>query len=352
MFGKALAATAMALGVALSLTACDPPMPPEMVAEIAERTFVCGDAPITVAIPGSLDGQAENWIGVLADACPAMPITAVGATEKADIVLAAGAPAAAQCKPFASAPFALDGTALVFMSSEISNLNLDAKAIAAIINGELTSWDDPAITALNPDAVMPSAKIVFDPAATQAQADALTSWLSRLAGSDIKLTGLKIDNAVGGQDRLYNLPEGSFALANFAEAMAASATTVTVVTGKDTAVDVVTADAGTLASAGSQLVAKADGNNLAVSLDPGLKPAPPAGSDTALAPYQAVFPINMYLCGTDNLNTRAMARYLLRQDTQGNIAAGTAVTLPAAVRFKAIEVVAVGLPTPKPTSAE
>jgi ABC-type phosphate transport system substrate-binding protein len=351
MFGKALTASALALGVILSLTACDPPMPPEMVNELAERTFICGDSEVSVSVPSSIDGQQENWTSVLAESCPNMPLKVVGEGKPADIVLSASTPTAEVCKPFTTAPFAIDAAQLVFMNSEISTLYLDGPAIGGILSGKITKWNDPVLAALNADSTLPDTAITVDPAATQAQVDALTSWLSRLTGSEVKLSALKVDNAVGGQDRLYDLAEGSFAIANFADATAAASSTPTIVTGKDLANDIVLADAGAVKSASSQLVAKASANEVAVTLDPSLKPAPPAGSDTALAPYQAIFPINMYLCGTDNLNTRAMARYLLRQDTQGNISSGTAVSLPDAIRFKAIDLVAVGLPTPKPTAA-
>ena len=352
MFGKVLTASALALGVMLSLTACDPPMPPEMVNELAERTFICGDGPVSVSVPSSIDGQQENWSSVLTESCPNMPLKVVGEGKPADIVLSANAPTAENCNPFATSPFAIDAAELVFMNSEISTLYLDGSAIAGILSGKITKWNDPALAALNPDSTLPDSAITLDPAATQAQIDSLTSWVSRLTGSSVKLSALKVDNTVGGQDRLYALAEGSFAIANFADATAAASSTPTIVTGKDLANDIVLADSGAVKSASSQLTAKATANEVSVALDPSLKPAPPAGSDTALAPYQAIFPINMYLCGTDNLNTRAMARYLLRQDTQGNIASGTAVALPSDVRFKGIDVVAVGLPTPKPTAAE
>jgi hypothetical protein len=47
-----------------------------------------------------------------------------------------------------------------------------------------------------------------------------------------------------------------------------------------------------------------------------------------------------------------LARYLLRQDSQGVIAAATMMPLPEAIRIEAIQIVIVGLPVPTPAATE
>jgi hypothetical protein len=60
----------------------------------------------------------------------------------------------------------------------------------------------------------------------------------------------------------------------------------------------------------------------------------------------------MALCGEDTTLKRTMARYLLRQDSQGVIAAATMMPIPEEIRIEAIQIVVVGLPIPTPAATE
>ena len=48
---------------------------------------------------------------------------------------------------------------VAFNLKGVSSLNLDAKTVAQIFKGDIKTWDDPAIKALNPDAKLPSTAI-------------------------------------------------------------------------------------------------------------------------------------------------------------------------------------------------
>jgi len=48
---------------------------------------------------------------------------------------------------------------VIYNLKGVDSLKLDAPTIAKIFNGTITTWDDPAIKALNPDASLPSTKI-------------------------------------------------------------------------------------------------------------------------------------------------------------------------------------------------
>jgi len=67
-----------------------------------------------------------------------------------------------QCADGTSAidlPNYISPIAMVFKIDGVTELNLDAATAAGIFKGTITKWDDPAITALNPDAKMPDAAI-------------------------------------------------------------------------------------------------------------------------------------------------------------------------------------------------
>ncbi|MGO3885488.1 MAG: phosphate ABC transporter substrate-binding protein PstS, partial [Mycetocola sp.] len=56
-------------------------------------------------------------------------------------------------------PVYISPIAVIFNIDGVDELNLDSETLANIFNGTITSWDDEAIAALNPDATLPSTAI-------------------------------------------------------------------------------------------------------------------------------------------------------------------------------------------------
>ncbi|HWD63047.1 MAG TPA: phosphate ABC transporter substrate-binding protein PstS [Humibacter sp.] len=56
-------------------------------------------------------------------------------------------------------PVYLSGVSIIYKLDGVSKLNLDAKTIAEIFAGKITTWNDPAITALNSGVTLPSTAI-------------------------------------------------------------------------------------------------------------------------------------------------------------------------------------------------
>lgn len=68
----------------------------------------------------------------------------------------------ASCAPDTKAvdlPVYISPIAVIFNIDGVDALNMDAATLAKIFRGDITSWDDPAIVELNPDAQLPSANI-------------------------------------------------------------------------------------------------------------------------------------------------------------------------------------------------
>lgn len=61
--------------------------------------------------------------------------------------------------PALNFPVYISPIAVVFQLDGVDSLNLDAATIARIFKGEITTWDDTAITELNPDATLPTQPI-------------------------------------------------------------------------------------------------------------------------------------------------------------------------------------------------
>ncbi len=68
----------------------------------------------------------------------------------------------AMCAPGTKAidlPVYISPIAIIFNVDGVKELNLDSATIAKIFSGAITTWNDPAIAALNPDATLPSEPI-------------------------------------------------------------------------------------------------------------------------------------------------------------------------------------------------
>ncbi|MBG6214616.1 MAG: phosphate ABC transporter substrate-binding protein PstS [Cryobacterium sp.] len=68
----------------------------------------------------------------------------------------------AACAPDTKAvdlPVYISPIAVIFNVEGVTDLNVDSNTLAKIFNGTITSWDDAALVALNPDASLPSTPI-------------------------------------------------------------------------------------------------------------------------------------------------------------------------------------------------
>jgi phosphate transport system substrate-binding protein len=66
------------------------------------------------------------------------------------------------CKGCVQIPWALSATSVIYNLNGVQNLlHMDGDTLAKIFLGQITSWDDPAIKALNPKVTLPSQKIAI-----------------------------------------------------------------------------------------------------------------------------------------------------------------------------------------------
>ena len=346
MLRKKISAVGLALVLSLGLTACDPPMPEAMLVAIAEQSYNCEDGNVNFYADAGFVDLAYSWIDGVGMNCPNMTLTQVTEATEADIIISGSS--SMTCPTFASTPYAIDAAAVVYNSTEFGALNLTPKLISEIFAKKITNWNDPAIQEVNPDSVFPDLSINVISEAEPAQIKSFEEWLSRVEGSEIKISGTTAPSQPLVADRLYEFPDGSIAIASASDATITAANIANIVVGTDLVADAIAPDAGTISSAATQLVASKTSTAVSVALDSALKPTPPEGSDDIIAPYQALVPVTMSLCGTDTLLIRAAARFLIRADIQGNLASATYLPLPEKIRVLAVPVIAAGLPTPTP----
>lgn len=339
-----VAVAALSLG---TLTACDPPIPDSVLVEIAERSYTCENGDVSISTDPILFDVATLWSDSVATACEGvMTFTPEAENSSADIQITRSQNEI--CEAFEVTPVAVDGAAIVFFNSEAFLLNLDAETIQGIFSGKITSWADPAITATNPDLGLSDIPIVVSPNSPAAAIGAMEDWAGRLSGAEVPFSLLKPEEAYQA-DSIYELEEGGIALIALSEALYAGVTIANVLNEENYPVE---PDLESLTFAGSQFVPTKTETSVTVELDPQKQAIALAGQELAGAPYQAVYPIYMHLCGEDNLLKRAAARFLLRQDSQGLIGSSTLTYISEDVRIASAAHVSIGLPTPTAEPAD
>lgn len=333
---RSLGAIGLVLIGSLTLTACDPPMPPEVLASLAEQTYTCeaGDSQL-YALP-TVALVATDWQFSVESNCPGMTITPVDAASDAVALQIDKAGTAPIGSAFSQVPFALDAIVLAVNLPDVTNLNLSADAIDKIWSGQITTWNDATLAKLNPGFELPALAISFGTDVAVGDTSSFTDWMKRLAGKEFNLTG--------GTATLEEFVEGSIVLTKYSSATDLTATMAAIAT--DPKLESVAADAEHIISAGSMFKAKVTSGVVNLTFDSKAKPIAPEGIDQAPAPYEAVTLITLSLIGEDNLTTRAAARYLLRQDSQGSLGLSSVIALPESLRAIALSTVSVGLPMP------
>lgn len=351
--GRTASSIAIAVSLSLSLTACDPPMPENLRIAAAELEVQCETGDVSLSTPEAIADVGYNWTDSVAIACTDMTLTTTDEfSTDANLVIGEYSLIAARCEAFEQVPVALDAAVLVVNIPDIFEVFLDPTQIVGIFNGSITSWADPALAVNNEGYAFPDIPIVLPTQATVSAKKALAEWMGRLAGEPLVLEAIADASGVTESELAMPMEEGAIGIASFSAATYMGSAIVALLTTPGDYDSLIFADNGSISSAGTQLVATTGANGIDLVLDPAIEPIPEQGTFEALAPYQAIYPVSLGLCGQDNTLVRTAARYLLRQDSQGTIASATMLPLPEAVRIEAIKLVVVGLPVPTPAATE
>ena len=366
MFANIAKFSALAVTVVVFLTGCTPPPPPEVLAAWAEQSPTCIEGDTSVFLPHQVIDVADSLASSVNGTCDgsdpktlaAMTATLTDSVSDASIVVSTDGNFGT--KPaFDSVPWAVDGAVLVANLPANSGLNLTPAIAQGILDGTITDWSDKSIAKANPDEVFDAAPITVESQSTKNVIDAFTGWVSSLGAKNFTASKLTAVDSIS-LDVLNNLPVGGVALVPLslktefdvnAETPFISASMLIADPADATAQIAVAADSIGVASAATQMVVTKNESGLQASIDHSLVPVPPAGADTPDPAYGAIYAVYMKLVGDDNLVTRAVARFLLRQDEEGTIGSSYLLPLAEATRIEALASVSKGLPEPVvPTS--
>jgi phosphate transport system substrate-binding protein len=220
----------------------------------------------------------------------------------------------------------------------VSDLVLNASAIAKIFNGKITNWNDPAIKALNPSATLPSTKIQTvhrqDESGTT---DNFTKYMGGAAKADWPYPHAKAWAAKGGQAAaqssgvaaLVKQTEGAIGYFELSYATANSIPTVKVDTGASQPVEASSAN-----SSAGIAQAKVVGTGGDLSLD--LSAAYVTKADNA---YPIVLVTYEIACDKGNKSgtlplTKSFLNYIAGANGQAQLTAAGYAPLPDAIATK------------------
>ena len=346
---RVVKSAAAALLISLSLTACDPPMPPGLIALQSELEVQCEDGEVSAVFPEAMTDLATSWSDSLLFACETMPLVQLDTTaEEADLYVSEPSLVGERCEAFAEVPLAIDAAVLVVNIPDFFEIFLTPQQVVDIFNGTITNWADPALVEFNGGFPLPDLPIVLPTEATVSAKAALSDWIGRLAGVPLDLSAVADTKEANEIGLAAPAEEGAISIASYGAASYLGSAVAAIVTDPNDPLSYVRAEYSALLSATTQLTSSIEGSAMKIALDPSIEPKAEAGLDEAVAPYQAIYAVDMGLCGEDTTLKRTMARYLLRQDSQGVILSATLIPLPEKIRVDAISIVVVGLPVPTP----
>ncbi len=174
----------------LALAACTPPLPPDVLAAQAEDQITCQTGNLDVNVPEDFLGSMDAVGASLAGVCPDQGITEFTDRPDAALQLVDHAPTAEEQSAFAAdacpagqvivVPAFAYAVALAYDVIGLEGLVLTPQAIAGILDGSVTSWEDPIITDANPDydlTLLPEISVLTRDT-SQGAVEAMTAWLS------------------------------------------------------------------------------------------------------------------------------------------------------------------------------
>ncbi|HBJ73054.1 MAG TPA: hypothetical protein DDY88_04960, partial [Actinobacteria bacterium] len=146
---------------ALVLSACTPPMPPDVLAARAEANIECGTGNVDISTPQEFAGSMDTVGAALASVCPEQTVTEVAVGTNAPIALLGQAPTPEELLAFKTASCPADKViaipafaypvTIAYSVLGLEGLVFTPQAAAGVLNGTVTTWEDPLIAEANPD---------------------------------------------------------------------------------------------------------------------------------------------------------------------------------------------------------
>ena len=213
-------------------------MPPDVLAAVAESQITCQSGDVSVSVPETFVGSMSAVGAALSGVCPEQSVTEVLPGDPAPVYITSGVPTAAEREAFASDQCPTGPTIIVpafgyqvtaaFNVIGLEGLLFTPEAIAGVLNGTVTSFEDPLIADANEGydlTGLPEIQVMSlaDP---QGSVEAMTAWLSAqapdawtrgvvgtLEGSQVFATAQELIDAMYSSDATFAIMPTTVAVA-------------------------------------------------------------------------------------------------------------------------------------------
>ena len=326
-------------------------MPPEFKADLAERYVTCVPGDIAISTVPELAEVTQEWAAGITENCSDLSGIVIDPAVDVDTPVDVFITAPGQtptCNAASSSPIGIDAVAVAVSVEGLDGVIFSPALLHRALSGGMNSWSDPELQELNPDIDLTDTPVALRASVRPQDIAALNDWMVRLdpAGWPGAPSGLVADAAFDAEAVITELEtEGTISVVPASLVTNNSLQSVSIQTSPD--LEPVYLNTDTVISAGTQMTATTSGSMVTAALDPALAPVPPAGSDVALDPWQALNQFTITVCsGANEIAGRAFARYALRLDSQGVIIVSGFTELPEQIRTAGIAAVSEGLPEP------
>ena len=180
-----------ALPALVLLAACTPPLPPDVLAAKAESSIVCQTGDQAVSVPEDFAGSMMQVSVGLQGVCADQTVSEVAAGDPATLQIIDHAPTAEDLAAFAqncpTAPIIVPAfgyaVGLAYDIIGLEGLILTPDVVAGMLNGTITSWEDPKIAEANPgvDLTLLPEITVLALDHPSGSVEAMTAWLAKEA---------------------------------------------------------------------------------------------------------------------------------------------------------------------------
>ncbi len=179
-----------ASGALLFLAACTPPLPPDVLAARLERTITCVPGTQDVAVSADYFETVAAVDVALNGLCPDQRINPVGIDQPAKVRITEEPPSAQEIEDFAQqcgTPALVTpvfGTPIVvaFNIFGLEGLILTPDAVAGILDGSITNWQDERISGPNEGFEIPDLPVeLLRLEGPSGAVEAMTAWLAEVA---------------------------------------------------------------------------------------------------------------------------------------------------------------------------
>jgi hypothetical protein len=322
-------------------------MPPEVKAALADKYVTCVDGPLTVSAHPDNADILSLWVDSYSANCANSKVQVVEFGSPTDVVLAGKFESTTFCTTDLKFPVGLDGVVVTATVEGIENIVFTPELLNKVLLGQVATWQDPELAALNPEIVFPDVPLQVVQSGSVSEIETINSWMAEVtAGSWQPLSApaerVLDDLALEGTVGITTMAYATFNSLGVTELLVPASE------------ESLYPEPAGVDSAGTQMVLADSGTELVATIDPTIEPVASEGTDDAATPWQGVAQTSLTICqGPNQLASKGFAKYALRLDSQGEFVAVGRNQIPEQLRLQILEVVSVGLPEPSipPTDA-